>query len=129
MSAYATIVTKTGPKSLPKELDPKNHYGGVYGNSITECWDQLTPFAIQLGVSPLTAFTSRQWSDPAPALAAVSALIQLLRQTDVARLRGRLNDRVLDHGNLEWVIFDLTAYEAILKKAVADKDTFRFDVG
>ena len=65
MSAYATIVTKTGLKSLPKD-----HYGG-YGNSITECWEELTPFAIQLGVRPLTAFESKQWSDPAPALAAV----------------------------------------------------------
>ena len=78
MSTYATIVTKTGPKELPAELNLDNT-ADCYGNSIIECWEELTLIAIQLKVRPLTAFQWTDWD------AEESGMMQLRGMTQLPR--------------------------------------------
>jgi hypothetical protein len=140
MSEYANIVTKeAGARELPAELDPKGE-GLVYGGSATHCWGALNKIALQIHVAPLQTFEWEEtfdesededepadtgpWHDPADGLRTVSGLLQFLRQGRPDQLKAHFTDEFIQQ-NLEWVIFDLRAYEMILTEARTQNDPFR----
>jgi len=138
MSQYATITTKSGACDLPPELDPMDE-GLVYGNNVPGPWDSLASIAEELSLTPLTAFESPDeegdeevedsgvWHDPADGVRTVSGLLQFLRESSPERLKKYFDEQFIAQ-NLEFVIWDLRAYEVILTKAQQENDPFRIGI-
>jgi hypothetical protein len=141
MSQYATIATQGGAGELPPELDP-NGEGLIYGCNVSDYWDPLESVAKELGIPSLRTFyfqdpgyfeemgkpppAQKEWHKPEDGLATVTALLGFLRQPNQERIRTLGGEDF--HENLEWVIWDLVAYETILKTAVQQSDPFRIEI-
>ena len=134
MSQCATIVTKeAGVREIPTELDPEGE-GFVYGGETARCWGTLNRIAEQLQLTPLKKFEwygkdddqrdTGPWHDPANGLRTVSGVLRFIRQSTPEQLKPHFNERFIEQ-NLEWVIFDLRAYEIILRDAKEQSDPFR----
>jgi hypothetical protein len=135
MSQDATIVTKeAGAREIPTELDPDGD-GFVYGSMTASCWGSLNRIADHLSVTPFKRFEwdgededdddTGPWHEPADGLRTVSAVLQFLRQSTPEQLKPYfVNERFIKEG-LEGVIFDLRAYEIILREAQDQSDPFR----
>ena len=144
MAIYAMIETKSGKGELPSELDPKNE-GLVYGLNLGDpsIFSSLNDLARELGVEPLGKFHYEDWDDfddeeleefrpknqtewhkPADGLRAVEALVKLFRKPN----RPQLAAAGIDEASIEGVLWDLSAYELILKQAKAEKDPFRITI-
>lgn len=131
MSQYANIVTKeAGAREIPSELDPDGE-GFVYGGETARFWGTLNRIAEQLQLTPLKKFEwdgednddeedTGPWHDPADGLRTVSGVLQFIRQSTPEQLRPHFKEQ-----NLEGVIFDLRAYEIILREAKQQADPFR----
>ena len=142
MSLYATISTRSGAGELPPELDP-NGEGLIYGCNVSDYWDQLEAAAKELGIPSLRTFyyqdpeffrelgkqppVQKEWHTPEDGLKTVAALLEFLRRPDQPRVCAIFGDDFPDE-NQKWVIWDLTAYEAILKTAVQQSDPFRIEI-
>ena len=141
MSHYASIVTRTvGVRNTPRELDP-NDEGFVYGGPAASCWDALNQICFQLGVPALKNFQWQVegsqkdieteyegiWYNPAEGLQTVSAVLQVLRHSSHMQLTAHFTERFIEE-HLEWIVFDLRAYEMILITAREQKDPFRLSI-
>jgi hypothetical protein len=134
------IVTESGGGDLPSELDP-NDEGLVYGQKLPYVWGELERIAQQLGLTPLGAFAYRdpelfeemgeeppeqeEWHEPAEAHKTVTGLLRFFQEADAGRL-GEFGLSADDHEDIVW---DLSAYEAILRSASKDGDRLRIEVG
>lgn len=135
MSQDATIVTKeAGAREIPTELDPDGE-GFIYGSMTARCWGSLNRIAEQLQLSPLKKFEwngeddeeedTGPWHDPADGVRTVSGVLRFIRQSTPEQLKPYfVNERFIEEG-LEGVIFDLRAYEIILREAQQQGDPFR----
>jgi hypothetical protein len=130
MSQYANITTKAGGGQLPRELDPDDE-GFVYGGAVARVWGALHKLAAQLNVTPLKSFEWQDWEneedddagpwyDSSEGLRTVTHLLDSLRQNAPQHLGPNLTQQ-----DLEAVIWDLRAYELILKEAQTRGDPFR----
>ena len=143
MSIYAAIVTVNGSADLPAELD-LNSKGLVYGLNLPHHWEILTWLASELGVKPLNDFvfadpedldflegeayevhnervsTQKEWYEPSEGYETVCAMLQFLRDAD----RNSIN-RFFPEDSIEWIEWDLRAYQLILGKAVEGNEPFR----
>jgi hypothetical protein len=143
MSQYATITTQGGAGELPPELDPDGE-GFIYGCNVSDYWDELDSLAWGLGIPSLRSFyfpdpellaelgrqppVQKEWHAPDDGLKTVAALLEFLRQPDQQRIREHFGSDFSEE-DVKWVIWDLTAYERILKTALQQDDPFRIEIG
>ena len=141
MSQYATIVTqKAGSRNLPPELDPKNE-GFIYGAASPSCWGALNRICLQLRVPTLTNFEQHYeeyggddepkdagaWHSPSEGIRTVSALLDFLRTATPMQLKPHFSEKFIQD-DLQWIVFDLRAYEIILHEAKEQNDPFQISI-
>ena len=134
MSQHANIVTReAGAHDIPSELDPKGE-GFVYGGETPRCWGTLNRIAEQLQLTPLKKFEwdgeddeeedTGPWHDPSDGLRTVSGILEFIGQSTPEQLKPHFSEKFIQQ-NLKGVIFDLRAYEIILREAQQQDDPFR----
>ncbi|AFZ05339.1 hypothetical protein Osc7112_0752 [Oscillatoria nigro-viridis PCC 7112] len=154
MPSYAEIeLEKSGLAELPLELDSK-HEGYVYGQSFTRTWEILDIVAKLNGLQPLSSFYAecdiqKQWYDSAVGLQTVSGLLNkyftiigcgtvTFLSSESKRLDCELSGLPQDEAILKdairskelfnYAMWDLRAYELILRGAVENGECFRIVV-
>lgn len=116
-----------GDASLPSWMDPEER-GWVYGQGVAYSLKWLDDLARGIGAIPLRRFVGEdhEWFAPSDALGSVIALLLRVAQEEEGASVNYPGRRSVDR---ETLIFDLTAYFAILSAAHERGDRFRICIG